>query len=124
MRLSNVQVKKWGGCFSPQLITMLYLEASVPFDEEEEKLEARNLIDYIETHSDGASSGKRRDSKATDDMDQLLKQQETLLNWCENSKESCKAYWSYVKKRDEEIHKALRTKSKNSSFPCFPEEIF
>ena len=116
--------KKVGRLFFPQLITMLCLEAAVPFDEEEERLEARNLMDYIETHRDGASSGKKRDSRATDDMDQLLKQQEALLSWCENSEGSCKAYWSYVKKRDEEIHKALRTKSKNSAFPSFPDEIF
>jgi len=32
-------------------------------------------MDYIETHKDGVSSGKRRNNRAIDDMGQLLKQQ-------------------------------------------------
>ena len=78
--------KKVGKLFFPQLITMLCPKVVVPFGEEEEKLKARNLMDYIE-HIDreGPSSGNRRNSSAAEAMDQLLKQQETLINWCESS---------------------------------------
>ena len=49
--------KKVGRLFFPPLITMLCLEAVVPFGEEEEKLEVRNLMDYVETHRDGTNFG-------------------------------------------------------------------
>ena len=42
--------KKVGRRSSPPLITMLCLEAGAPFDEMEEKLDARNMMEYIESH--------------------------------------------------------------------------
>lgn len=40
------------------------------------------------------------------------------------TKSGWKAYWSYVRKREEEIEKALKIKSRSSTFPCFSKEIF